>query len=298
MGSGIVAPVPVFGLAALWNGSASPERVAAWVEGLAALLPMAQSLQLVVALRPEEAGLEMKVEAPGYPRAAVERLAEEVKRGGGTFVELWRMPKAERDGFRAATFSGGTAFRGEERAAAARALQQHLSALSLSDKRPVGPPTHPMDAPRPTGNGAAGPEEPAVPAAVVEQPAPPPPPAAKAHTHRVPMAPPGSPQRRGRRFAVKLELEFRTELDFVREHALNISNGGLFVRTAHRPMPDSVVTVDVKLPNGDRLQGDAVVVHVVDDPYTGGVGLAFLSDDTTFSETLDRYLASLAGGAS
>jgi uncharacterized protein (TIGR02266 family) len=112
----------------------------------------------------------------------------------------------------------------------------------------------------------------------------------------VPTAPPGSPQRRGRRFAVKLELEFRTELDFVREHALNISNGGLFVRTAHRPPPDSVVTVDVKLPNGERLQGDAVVVHVVDDPYTGGVGLAFLSDDTTFSRTLDDYLASLAGG--
>ncbi|MFP2912057.1 TIGR02266 family protein, partial [Pyxidicoccus sp. 3LFB2] len=120
---------------------------------------------------------------------------------------------------------------------------------------------------------------------------------ARPHTHRVPTAPPGSPQRRGRRFAVKLELEFRSELDFVREHALNISNGGLFVRTAHRPQPDSVVTVDVKLPNGDRLQGDAVVVHLVDDPYTGGVGLAFLSDDATFSQTLDRYLASLAGGA-
>mgnify|MGYP001764993945 CR=1 FL=1 len=49
------------------------------------------------------------------------------------------------------------------------------------------------------------------------------------------------------------------------------------------------------LPNGERLQGDAVVVHVVDDPYKGGVGLAFLSDDPTFADTLDRYLASLAG---
>jgi uncharacterized protein (TIGR02266 family) len=312
--------------------------VAAWVEGLSALLPSAQSLQLVVALRAEEAGVELKVEAPGYPRAAVERLAEEVKRSGGTFVELWRLPKAERDGFRAATFGGGTPYRGDERAAAARALHQHLSTLSLSSTRPSGPPGHPMEtsapggapareeprvatalrpdepsaftppAPAPAseasatseGSSAAGSSEPAEPpgAGVLEAPTPPPAPAAREHPHRVPTAPPGSPQRRGRRFAVKLELEFRTELDFVREHALNISNGGLFVRTAHRPQPDSVVTVDVKLPNGERLQGDAVVVHVVDDPYTGGVGLAFLSDDATFSQTLDRYLASLAGGAS
>ncbi len=112
-------------------------------------------------------------------------------------------------------------------------------------------------------------------------------------------APPGyetfDTQRRGRRFAVRLEMEFRTELDFVREHATNISNGGLFVRTAHRPPMDSIVRVDVRLPNGERLQGDALVVHVVDDPYKGGVGLAFLSDDPGFAETLDRYLASLAG---
>jgi uncharacterized protein (TIGR02266 family) len=80
----------------------------------------------------------------------------------------------------------------------------------------------------------------------------------------------------------------------VREHATNISNGGLFVRTAHRPPIDTIVTVDLKLPNGERLQGDAIVVHLVDDPYKGGVGLAFLSDDPTFAETLDRYLASLA----
>ena len=65
--------------------------------------------------------------------------------------------------------------------------------------------------------------------------------------------------------------------------------------TAHRPPLDTIVRVDLKLPNGDRLQGEALVVHVVDDSSKGGVGLAFLSDDSTFAETLDRYLASLAG---
>lgn len=265
--SAIVAYVPVFGLAALWNGRASPERAAAVVEGLDALLPSAQSLQLVVAAQGEQAGIELKVEAPGYPRAAVERLADEVKRSGGTFVELWRLPKAERDSFRNVTFAGGRAFGGEARAEASRLLAQHVGTLAAQPPPPSTPPSAP------------------------------PPPTMEQDPRRVPPAPPGSPQRRGRRFAVRLELEFRTELDFVREHALNISNGGLFVRTAHRPPPDSIVTVDVKLPNGDRLQGDAVVVHVVDDPYSGGVGLAFLSDDASFSQTLDRYLASLVGGA-
>ncbi|GHG67051.1 hypothetical protein GCM10012319_09100 [Comamonas sp. KCTC 72670] len=280
----IVPPVPVFGLAALWNGSAPPERVAAWVEGIGEVLTSAQSLQLVVSLRPEDAGIELKVEAPGYPRSAVEKLAEEAKRSGGTFVELWRLPKLERDAFRASTFGGGTTYRGDERSVAARALQQHLSTLPVSNERPVVP----GSGATPPGTAKAAPP----PSAPAEVPAPP----ASSPSHQVPVQLTDGPQRRGRRFAVKLEMEFRTELDFVREHALNISNGGLFVRTAHRPLPDSVVTVDVKLPNGERLQGDAVVVHVVDDPYTGGVGLAFLNDDATFSQTLDTYLASLAGG--
>ncbi|RYZ41806.1 MAG: TIGR02266 family protein [Myxococcaceae bacterium] len=266
--------MPVFGLAAVWRGGASPEMAASVVEGLGALLPSAQSMQLLVAFRDEEGALEVKVEVPGYPRAAVEKLGEEVRKSGGTFVELWRLPKSERDALRSRTLAGGTPFTGEERAQAAQELQQHLEALAA---RP------PPSAPAPLTTAPA-PEVPSAPTRGGE------PYRAQEEEPQEDVA-----QRRGRRFAVKLELEFRTELDFVREHALNISNGGLFVRTAHRPPQDSVVTVDVKLPNGQRLQGEALVVHVVDAPYTGGVGLAFLSDDATFSRTLDDYLASLVG---
>jgi uncharacterized protein (TIGR02266 family) len=225
--------------------------VAELVEGLGALLPAARPL-LVLALREAEAHLELKLEMTGYPRQAVERIAQGVKDSGGTFVELWRLPKHERDAFRAASLGGDTRTL-EDFGAAALALREHLEGLAA---REPAPPAEPMS---------------------------------------VSLEEPPEGQRRARRFAVKLELEFRTELEFVREHALNISNGGLFVRTAHRPAPDSVVTVDVKLPNGERLQGDALVVHVIDDPYAGGVGLAFLTEDTSFSETLDRYLASLVG---
>ncbi|WP_367616467.1 TIGR02266 family protein [Corallococcus exercitus] len=262
------------------------------MEGLGALMPSAQSMQLVVAFRDEAGALEVKVEVPGYPRAAVERLGEEVRKSGGTFVELWRLPKAERDALRSRTLAGGTPFSGTERTQAAQELRQHLEALSARGPLPAAPAPAPLSTPP----AEAPPAPPAPPAA---------PTASGGESYRAPETdaaadppPSGSgeePQRRARRFAVKLEMEFRTELDFVREHALNISNGGLFVRTAHRPPQDSVVTVDVKLPNGQRLQGEALVVHVVDAPYTGGVGLAFLSDDATFAATLDGYLASLVG---
>ncbi|NRD43492.1 TIGR02266 family protein [Corallococcus exiguus] len=283
--------MPVFGLAAVWGEAASPEKAAAVVEGLGALLPSAQSMQLVVAFRDEAGALEVKVEVPGYPRAAVERLGEEVRKSGGTFVELWRLPKAERDALRSRTLSGGTPFAGNERTQAAQELRQHLEDLAARGPLPAAsapktpPPSEAPPVPQAAPAESGGTPE----TGASEQPSPSDPPAPSSVSSG------DESQRRARRFAVKLEMEFRTELDFVREHALNISNGGLFVRTAHRPPQDSVVIVDVKLPNGQRLQGEALVVHVVDEQYTGGVGLAFLSDDATFSATLDGYLASLAG---
>jgi uncharacterized protein (TIGR02266 family) len=245
----------VFGLAALWNGSARAERVRELVEGLGALLPSPKPPSLIVALRELEATLELKVEVPTYPRAAVEALTRQVQQSGGTLVELWRLAKPDRDAFRLHSLTGPDAHTLEDYEAAAIVLHGHLQQLAIREPLPDGPPPGPPSVPT---------EAPAA-------------------------------QRQGRRFAVRLEMDFRTELDFVREHATNISNGGLFVRTAHRPPVDSTVTVQVKLPNGERLQGEAIVVHVVEDPYNGGVGLAFLSDDPTFAETLDRYLASLAG---
>ncbi len=282
--------VPVFGLAALWNGSARVERVRELVEGLGALLPPPKPPGLVVSLREAEATLELKLEVPTYPRVALETLTEQVQESGGTLVELWRMPKADRDAFRAHSLSGPDAHDVEDYETAALVLHGHLQQLALREPFPEGPPPGPVSVPIQFPTPAA---EPAEEAPAPEEAAPSAPePAREGGTTELPYQT-FDTQRRGRRFAVKLEMEFRTELDFVREHATNISNGGLFVRTAHRPPVDSVVTVAVRLPNGERLQGDALVVHVVDDPYKGGVGLAFVNDDPTFSQTLDGYLASL-----
>ncbi len=291
----------MFGLAALWNGSARAERVRELVEGLGALLPPPKPPGLVVSLREAEATLELKVEVPSYPRAALESLSEQVQESGGTLVELWRLPKATRDAFRADALTGPDAHTLEDYETAAIVLHGHLQQLAVREPIPDGPPPGPSSVPIEIPVQSAPGQQPAEPEAAAEST-----PDGGPATDKFAVSNGGTEttqlpyqtfdtDRRGRRFAVKLEMEFRTELDFVREHATNISNGGLFVRTAHRPPVDSVVTVAVRLPNGERLQGDALVVHVVDDPYKGGVGLAFINDDPTFAETLDRYLASLAG---
>lgn len=309
-----------FSLAALWNGSAIPGHVAGIVEAIEELLPSTQPVEIIIALRENEANLELKLEMSDFPRMEMDRFAWEIKASKGTLVELWKMPKAERDAFRAAAFTGNI-ITAENYWTAASTLKEHLEGIVARGLKPLIPPQGLPPVNRPAPAPAPAPEaEPVEAAEIVDEPlgtevADEPLVAGEPVEDAEPIepieevaeageevvqgqpeaaAPTGAELRRYKRFPVQLEMEFRTELDFVREHATNISNGGLFVRTAHRPPMDSIVRVDVRLPNGDRLEGDALVVHVVDDPYKGGVGLAFLSDDPTFAETLDRYLASLA----
>lgn len=311
-----------FSLAALWNASAIPGHVAGIVEAIEELLPSTQPVEIIIALRENEANLELKLEMSDFPRLEMDRFAWEIKASKGTLVELWKMPKSERDAFRAAAFTGNI-ITAENYWTAASTLKEHLEAITARGLKPMmpqglPPPSRPAPAAAPAQPTPA--EEPVEAAELVDEPlgeeasdeplvtgeavegveeAEPIEPIEEAAEPDELVggepAPTGPELRRYKRFPVNLEMQFRTELDFVREHATNISNGGLFVRTAHRPPMDTIVRVDVMLPNGDRLQGEALVVHVVDDPYKGGVGLAFLSDDPSFAETLDRYLASLAG---
>ncbi|WP_407736344.1 TIGR02266 family protein [Hyalangium sp.] len=324
-----------FSLAALWNASAIPGHVAGIVEAIDELLPSTQPVEIIIALRENEANLELKLEMSDFPRLEMDRFAWEIKASKGTLVELWKLPKSERDAFRAAAFSGNV-ITAENYWSAASTLKEHLEGITARGLKPLAPPQglphanrpapavppggpSPVAAPAPAQDEALADEplspeggdepiepletvepedegEPIEPLEAVEEEDEQLQPQEQPQEQPEDLAAPSGPElRRYKRFPVNLEMEFRTELDFVREHATNISNGGLFVRTAHRPPMDAIVRVDVRLPNGDRLQGDALVVHVVDDPYKGGVGLAFLSDDPSFAETLDRYLASLAG---
>jgi len=92
-----------------------------------------------------------------------------------------------------------------------------------------------------------------------------------------------------------LEVEFRSDMEFVREHATNISRGGIFVRTDLRPPLESEVMLTIRLPNGDVLHSPARVVHVVEEPKVGGVGLAFTGTDFSFQAAMRAYLLALAG---
>lgn len=320
--------VATFSLAALWNASAIPGHVAGIVEAIDELLPSTQPVEIIIALRENEANLELKLEMSDFPRLEMDRFAWEIKASKGTLVEMWKLPKAERDAFRAAAFSGNV-ITVQDYWSAASTLKEHLEGITNRGLKPLMPPPGGMPHANARPAPAAAPKPapapaPAQPAALADEPlgeefvdepliagevvdtdeepiepletVEPVEEVVEPQLEDEPIAEPSGPElRRYKRFPVSLEMEFRTELDFVREHATNISNGGLFVRTNHRPPIDTIVTVDVRLPNGERLQGDALVVHVVEDAAKGGVGLAFLSDDPSFAETLDRYLASLAG---
>ncbi len=320
--------VATFSLAALWNASAIPGHVAGIVEAIDELLPSTQPVEITIALRENEANLELKLEMSDFPRLEMDRFAWEIKASKGTLVELWKLPKAERDAFRAAAFTGGNIITVQDYWSAASTLKEHLEGITARGLKPLIPPAglphanarpSPAAAPKPAPAapqpqpavadeplGEEVSDEPLVQGEVLDadtdgEPIEPletvePVEEVEPEPADEPIAPPSGPElRRYKRFPVNLEMEFRTELDFVREHATNISNGGLFVRTNHRPPIDTIVKVDVKLPNGKRLQGEALVVHVVEDATKGGVGLAFLSDDPSFAATLDGYLASLAG---
>ena len=107
---------------------------------------------------------------------------------------------------------------------------------------------------------------------------------------------PPSGTRQGARFSVDLQVEFATEDDFVKEHATTISKGGLFVRTPQRPPLNSEVKLRLKLPNGELIEALARVVYVLDQPSTGGVGLAFSREDSAFRTAMKQYLARLPRG--
>src|SRR5438105_36583 len=51
------------------------------------------------------------------------------------------------------------------------------------------------------------------------------------------------------RIAVKLHVRFRTASEFVHEHAVNISRGGIFIRSDSPPPVDTAVEVEIQLPD-------------------------------------------------
>ncbi len=245
---------PTFALAILWDGTAAPPAVQRVLETLETHFEPSVLSNLALTLSPTLACLHFTADFSAYARATLTELEAETKKSGGRFIELLRIPEEKRDAFKAQFL-----------------LPPQGAPLSCGSFKECSRPLIEH-----LGKLASGRAD-------------------------VPVAKPPPQQRQGQgpttrqapRFNVNLQLEFETEADFVREHAGNISKGGVFVRTAQRPALNAELGVRIKLPNGEVIQTSARVVHVVDHPKTGGIGLAFSREDPLFTSKLDKYLAEI-----
>ena len=103
------------------------------------------------------------------------------------------------------------------------------------------------------------------------------------------------------RFHTQFNVRFRTAREFVREHAQNISRGGLFIQTTTSPPVDEVITVQLELPDGGPpATTSGLIMHRVtaeEAERTGtvpGIGVQFLDADDAFRDRIDRYIESLS----
>ena len=98
------------------------------------------------------------------------------------------------------------------------------------------------------------------------------------------------------RAPVKLGVKFRTESEFVQEHALNLSRGGIFIRTDDPPPVDSAVEVEIHLPdNSPPISSSGIVVHrqLPGGAKAAGCGVQFVDASDYFRERIDEYMDSL-----
>jgi len=102
------------------------------------------------------------------------------------------------------------------------------------------------------------------------------------------------------RFHSGFTVRFRTAREFIREHAQNISRGGIFIQTESPPQVDEVITVQLELPDGGPpATTSGLVMHQVTKDEAdrqgiiAGIGVQFLDADDQFRERIDRYLAQL-----
>jgi len=102
--------------------------------------------------------------------------------------------------------------------------------------------------------------------------------------------------------AAPMAVRFATVEDFVLEYAANISSGGIFIKTIAPPSLESVVRLQIELPDGGPpLEVEGVVLHRLDAVQAGpnrdpGAGVQFVRTDPDFRERIERFLDSVVKG--
>src|ERR1700712_1687712 len=93
-----------------------------------------------------------------------------------------------------------------------------------------------------------------------------------------------------------VKLPFNTPEEFLQKYGLNVTRGGIYLRSKSLKAPGTTVTLDLKLSNGDRLiHASAVVAFVTGNKGTGvpGMGLKFLTLDEASQRFLDSASAAV-----
>lgn len=111
---------------------------------------------------------------------------------------------------------------------------------------------------------------------------------------------PGSEKRRFARTALSLLVQYRfnTFEDFLAEYSVNLSAGGMFIRTDTPKDEGSIIYLQFSLKDGSRLiEGMGRVVRVNPPGVAGrvaGMGVEFLNFDAESMELIEEIVASKA----
>jgi uncharacterized protein (TIGR02266 family) len=248
-------PGSSFVVAFIWESPTTADTAAKTIESLLDGFDPRQ-VGISVVRRPNLVTLQLVLDFSLYSRGMLTKLQALGQQSGGHFVELLRIPEEQREAFsrQFLTPVQGEAETFDSFIVAARTVRAHLAGLGV--------------------------------APLIEPPPPRASPSASAAS--------GKPQLRATpRHDVVLELQFNTAAELAKEYATNISRGGLFIRTKLRPKLNTQALLSLSLPNGEVLRVIVRVVHVMDHPEHGGVGVAFEPGDDSFSVGLERYLDSL-----
>lgn len=97
------------------------------------------------------------------------------------------------------------------------------------------------------------------------------------------------------RAITKIEIEFKQEIDFVKSYLLNISGGGIFVKTEEPFILDTIVQLRFTLPGDSRFietEGKIVWCNLKGGRgyFPKGIGIKFTKLDSDDAERIKNFV--------